>query len=201
MDCQMPLMDGFEATREIREREGGKSRIPIVAVTANVMKSDEEKCRAAGMDDFISKPIDRAKLKACLDRLVPSAGTSALLAIRDLGIIAKSENTPVDWRLLLESFGGDEAFARELAGAFIETADRELALIAAALDAGDAASLRSAAHALKGASANMRASAATAAAAEVEAISGGEDRARLPALAEKLTREVRSTIEYLRSVA
>jgi CheY-like chemotaxis protein len=68
MDCQMPQMDGYEATREIRRLEDGKRRIPIVALTADVMKEAEQNCRAAGMDDYLSKPIDRAQLEACLAR-------------------------------------------------------------------------------------------------------------------------------------
>jgi CheY-like chemotaxis protein len=71
MDCQMPLMDGFEATRQIRsrtwERRGG-GEIPIVALTANVMKEDKERCRAAGMDDHISKPFRMADVAAVLSR-------------------------------------------------------------------------------------------------------------------------------------
>jgi CheY-like chemotaxis protein len=75
MDCQMPVMDGLEATREIRRLEAGLRHIPIVALTADAMKEVEEKCRAAGMDDYLSKPIDRAKLEACLARFL--SGTPA----------------------------------------------------------------------------------------------------------------------------
>ncbi|HEX4243069.1 MAG TPA: response regulator [Steroidobacteraceae bacterium] len=74
MDCQMPVMDGYEATREIRRLERGSARVPIVALTANAMKGDEERCIAAGMDDFVSKPIDLRKLAACLSRFLPSTG-------------------------------------------------------------------------------------------------------------------------------
>jgi signal transduction histidine kinase/CheY-like chemotaxis protein len=66
MDCQMPVLDGYAATREIRAREPAARRIPIVALTANTMKDDDLKCKAAGMDDHLSKPLDRERLAQCL---------------------------------------------------------------------------------------------------------------------------------------
>jgi len=72
MDCQMAGMDGFEATRRIRERLKGKP-LPIIALTANAMAGDREKCTAAGMDDFIAKPVRREELHACLERWLPPA--------------------------------------------------------------------------------------------------------------------------------
>lgn len=72
MDCQMPVLDGYEATREIRARERAPQRIPIVALTANAMKDDDVKCRTAGMDDHLSKPLDRERLARCLDLHLPS---------------------------------------------------------------------------------------------------------------------------------
>ena len=77
MDCQMPVMDGYEAVREIRLREADGRRIPIVALTAHAMKDDDLKCRAAGMDDYITKPLDREHLRRCLQRFLQDAEAPA----------------------------------------------------------------------------------------------------------------------------
>jgi HPt (histidine-containing phosphotransfer) domain-containing protein len=153
------------------------------------------------MDDYLSKPIDRIKLDACLERLLPSTGATGLLPVLKEAAPAPPAPLParVDWDALLESIDGDTGFARELLGAFVGTADRELAAIAAALGTGDAASLRESAHTLKGTSANLRASAAAAAAAQLETAARTGQSAELSALADQLTNEVQGAIVYLRT--
>ena len=76
MDCQMHGMDGYEATAEIRLHEGDTVHVPIIAVTAYAMKEDRERCLEAGMDDYISKPLQPNDLRVALERWVASHGSS-----------------------------------------------------------------------------------------------------------------------------
>jgi CheY-like chemotaxis protein len=80
MDCQMPIMDGYEATRKIRAREGAGEHIPIIALTAHAMKGADNECLSAGMDDYLSKPIDRERLQEALQRWLEDEPDDAGLA-------------------------------------------------------------------------------------------------------------------------
>ena len=77
MDCQMPVMDGYETTRKIRVQESGTRHIPIIALTAHAMKGADNECRAAGMDDYLSKPIDRGQLQQALSRWLNDSGDAS----------------------------------------------------------------------------------------------------------------------------
>jgi PAS domain S-box-containing protein len=77
MDCQMPVMDGYETTRKIRQHEVGGKRVPIIALTAHAMKGADNECRTAGMDDYLSKPIDREQLQTALNRWLSEPGVSS----------------------------------------------------------------------------------------------------------------------------
>jgi CheY-like chemotaxis protein len=77
MDCQMPVMDGYETTRKIRQHQAPGRRTPIIALTAHAMKGADNECRAAGMDDYLSKPIDRGELQQCLRKWLDEAADAA----------------------------------------------------------------------------------------------------------------------------
>jgi CheY-like chemotaxis protein len=78
MDCQMPEMDGFEATRRIRQIETGTRRTPVIALTAGVLKEERDQCYAAGMDDFLSKPVSKKDLRITLERWLHAAALPGL---------------------------------------------------------------------------------------------------------------------------
>ena len=82
MDCQMPILDGYETTRKIREQESGGKHIPIIALTAHAMKGADNECRAAGMDDYLSKPIDREQLQQALNRWLNDTGDTPETAVQ-----------------------------------------------------------------------------------------------------------------------
>ena len=149
-------------------RAGGR-RIPIIALTANVMSEDRARCLTAGMDAHLGKPIDSAKLIDCLGHhlaALPAAPTAATAPAT--AAPGPAAPPPVDVQALRELTGGDAEFERELAEIFISSGDQNLADILAALQAQDLDTIGKRAHALKGASANMQAAPLSAAAAELE---------------------------------
>ncbi len=150
MDCQMPEMDGFEATMSIRKNEENTGRhIPIVAMTANAVKGDKERCLAAGMDDYISKPVDPAELARILERWLPSGQPKEVAPL----IAAQSENdseaSARDLTNLLKKF--DAKSARLLTGMFISMTPETLTKIADALAAQKMTDLKALSHYLRGA--------------------------------------------------
>ncbi len=171
MDCQLPVMDGFEATRQIRkwETEQGYSRIPIIAVTAHVMVGDAEECFQAGMDDYLPKPFDLARLRQVLGRWLKAGPAPSKQP--ESGLPA-AEPEPVDFEQLSECLTGDEETDQELLGMALQEASDRIAEMRSALAAGDDTVWRRAAHRGRGSSATVGFAALSAAFAASEHDSG-----------------------------
>ena len=174
MDVQMPEMDGLEATTAIRERERGTQRhVPIVALTAHAMKGDAEKCLAAGMDGYLAKPLQLRELTDAIARVVPGAGRPAR---RARSVRRRAPSTArLDAPRLLERVGGDRKALVRIVRTFRADYPKQLVLLRDAVAAGDAAGLRRAAHALKGAVSNFAAAPATEAAMALQAMGDRQD--------------------------
>ena len=177
MDCQMPVMDGYQATAAIRALPGGSGRrLPIVALTANALQGDQQVCLDAGMDDFLAKPYTLAALHALLARWLPCgadplapAGVPAPVpdpAVVDAAGPALNQATLAALRELEEP--GSRDLLTELVGSFLQSADVNLARVSAALAERQAKALAQAAHALKSSAANLGALALAACYRELE---------------------------------
>jgi CheY-like chemotaxis protein len=162
MDVQMPELDGFAATAAIRELEAKLGiHTPIIAMTAHAMKGDRERCLAAGMDDYVSKPFRPHELFAAVER-VSAVGS---------GVDAHSNSSPAfDHDEALRNVGGDDAILAEMVELFATECPKQMAEIAVAYQAGDPVTLSRAAHTLKGSVSLFGAERAMAAAQRLELI-------------------------------
>ena len=176
MDMQMPVMDGYEATRQIRRLEGPACskhrearRVPIVALTANALKGDREKCLAAGADDYIPKPLKKHDLLTMIGKWVDAspAGTDNAGAPHT-AVPSASEDTPLNYPLALEEFGHEVDTLMAVLTEFTDDLMRRLPKMRAAVANGDADTVARAAHAIRGGSANLTAKALAEAAASLE---------------------------------
>jgi two-component system sensor histidine kinase/response regulator len=192
MDVQMPEMDGFEATAEIREREKStKSHVPIVAMTAHAMTGDRERCLAAGMDGYVAKPIQHKELFETIEGL---AGGTPLEARGTVGIV--SEGEVLDEASLLARAEGDWQLVRELAKSFMTECPVLMTSIEKALAERNAKALETAAHTLKGMVGTLSASQALAGALNLEKFARSEEIAK----ANVAFRDLEPDIERLKLV-
>ena len=201
MDCQMPGMDGFEASREIRRREAiaNAPRVPIIALTANAMRGDRERCLAAGMDDFVSKPVRLEELRRTLERWV--SGTPSVLELRKTTpapaiIEAESE---IDDRALRDIGAlqrpGSPNLLQKIAGLFRERTPSLIASIEAAATARDHAALSAAAHSLKSSSACVGALRLAEQCEQLERLASAADPEAIPRAAHVTQRARRAIAE------
>jgi two-component system sensor histidine kinase/response regulator len=196
MDLQMPEMGGFEATAAIRDIEvtrGG--HVPIIALTAHAMAGQSERCLAAGMDGYLSKPIDRIVLFDMVESLVPSLPPASAAA--PTAPPTPGGTAPIDWRSLLERLGGDEALADEVIALFRDDGPRSLGRIRQAIAAQDAKALQSAAHALKGAAGNLSARSVMDVARELEHLAQSGDLSGAVLTASRLEDEMATLLTAL----
>ncbi len=168
MDVQMPEMDGLSATSRIRDptSEVLNHRIPIIAMTANAMKGDLERCLAVGMDDYLSKPLAPRALAAILDKWIREKPYPSGVAEAPTPI--ESQSRIFDRAGFLERLYGDEDLAKSVARTFQEDIRERISALQAILDAGDSAGAARISHAIRGASANVGGRTLSAAAAELE---------------------------------
>jgi len=146
MDCQMPVLDGFEATRRIRRGEAGAGAagVRIVAMTANAYAEDREKCLAAGMDDYLAKPMTLEDLKTVIGRWLPDWQPQAPVPA------AVTTASLIDDQALLANCAGDPGLAREIVASVLVDLPSCLDELRAAIARGDGASAGRAAHTMKG---------------------------------------------------
>ncbi len=157
MDVQMPEMDGLQSVAAIRtiEKELGKEHTPVIAMTAYAGKDDRDRCLAAGMDDYISKPLKPSQMLDMIQRYCDTDG-SVSTEVASASSLPLKEEFPVYAREeLLERLGGAEALLPKFIGLFLKGVQPSLATLEEAIASGDCQKVRTSAHAIKGSSANI----------------------------------------------
>ena len=184
MDVQMPEVDGFEATYEIRKHqsERGNHRVPIVAVTAHASASDRKHCLSAGMDEYLAKPIRAVDLYKLIESIT---GHRSTITKASLSTSDASERI-VDWEKAFETVGGDRSLLEDLITVFLNDRETLFANISNAIVDGNANELRLSAHSLRGALTHL----------------GGREPARLASILEEIATagEMESKSEVLKEV-
>ena len=176
MDCQMPVKDGYEASAEIRLKKDSVKNpdVVIIAMTANALKGDREKCIQAGMDDYISKPVTPKTISEVLDKWSSKVMSEDVTIDDTAGVFDSSK--------LEEDFEGDVDTIREVLRMFLDTARKNMEELAGAIRSGEPRQVRIIAHTLKGSALNIGAGVFSESAARLEKLAGGEDLANAEVL-------------------
>jgi light-regulated signal transduction histidine kinase (bacteriophytochrome)/DNA-binding NarL/FixJ family response regulator len=172
IDMRMPVMDGIEAARQIRNPQSAvlNHDIPIIALTANAMESDRDSCLAAGMNDFVPKPILKAVLRAALNRWLPTGDAAIPTATRQVvpSITGKEETLIFDRAGVLRRLEGDNGLAQIVFSAFFEDMPGQIEALKYLVKSGDASGAARQAHSIRGAAANAGGERLRALASEME---------------------------------
>jgi signal transduction histidine kinase/DNA-binding response OmpR family regulator len=203
MDCQMPVMDGFEATRTIRADAGIGHRPVIVAMTANALSGVRDKCIDAGMDDYITKPVNPDDLARVIsrhsepDRRCAACDADESIAESPSESPSRDDEVIFDNATMLKRFGNDRELVRLVLDSFLEESVDLMRGINAAVEARDTDAMQALAHALKGSAANVNATALTRATLAFEAAAGQNTIETLPGLLQDLDREYARLIKEI----
>src|SRR5262245_23613681 len=207
MDCQMPVMDGFEATRAIRARESAEEHTPIIAMTANAMAGDRERCIEAGMDGYLTKPVRQDELAAAVSRWLPARADEPAHPAPEVEVMQGGAGrsgirvlVDVDHLRGLREVGGESSaqFMTDLVDAFSAEGAEEIAQIRESVAGGDASRLVQVAHRLKGSALNLGCQAMADTAGELESLGRTGTLDGAAALVERLGREFEQTLTLLR---
>ena len=194
-DCNMPEMDGYELARSIRALERPPARTAIIACTANALRGEAENCFAAGMDDYISKPVEISRLRTKMDQWLPLPGHSPARALRRN--TAPAEAPAVDRTVLAGLSGGDAELEKEALAQFKAVNDVDLGLLSTAIAARDVQRVVQVAHRIKGASRTMGAAPLAEVCGRLEAAGRAEDWEQIRANDPALRREAARLDAYL----
>jgi len=206
MDCQMPEMDGFEATENIRS---GRSKVlnpavPIIAMTANAMQGDRERCLAAGMNDYIAKPVLPQEMLKKLNHWLSRASDSGRISVvvplpESVGDARSSQDTDIFCEEeLLVRLMNDESLMRRIVKAFNSDSPSQVIELHAAIDAGDFTLARRLAHNIKGSAANIAAPALRKAAYDLETALRDEKRDHFAGLMLIVEKQMESLLQMMR---
>jgi signal transduction histidine kinase/ActR/RegA family two-component response regulator/HPt (histidine-containing phosphotransfer) domain-containing protein len=152
-DCNMPEMDGFALTRAIRESDGDLRKIPVIALTANAMAGEAQRCLSAGMDAYLSKPVALSDLRTCMTRWMPlaKADIAAPGTVQAAPAQTAVENDILDLSLLRDCFGDDDAGIMENLSLFLSAMEEDMKSLATAMNRKNDVEIKNIAHRIKGA--------------------------------------------------